>query len=282
MVLMNMSNTNDSPGWLPKLLSVVRIGVGFMILEHGYQTAFGLFGGRADWNFAKLHAWAGPIEALGATMLVLGLFTRCTAFILSGEMAVAYFQSPARWATTTAVFFPVANNGEEAVLNCFIFLWLATAGGGSWSLDALIARRRKGSASAPAGAAWEPQARALMRMVAAYMILLHGVRVIFGVLPERGRGPGMALDHLGIVAGYLLLAIGVLMFAGLFTRITTLVLSLMSWFAYFYLCAPRAPLPVRNGGNDVLLYAFTFLFVAAVGAGAWSLDRLRQNKPSVS
>ena len=260
-----------------KLLSIVRIGVGFMILEHGYQTAFGLFGGRADWDFARLHAWAGPIEAIGATLLVLGLFTRPTAFILSGEMAVAYFQSPARWATATSVFFPIANNGEEAALNCFIFLWLATTGGGSWSLDALIAKRGgTPRAAPPRGAAWEPQARALMRMVAGHLILLHGLRVVFGFLPERGRGPGMALDHLGQMTGYLFLAIGVLMFAGLFTKITALVLSLTSWLAYFYLCAPLGPLPVRNGGNDVLLYAFTFMFVAAVGAGAWSLDRWRQ------
>ena len=127
----------------PRLLSIVRLVVGFLFLQHGLGTAFGLLGGRADYDFSKLHAWAGPIEALGGTLLVLGLFTRFTAFMVCGEMAVAYFQSPFRWTPHSIVFLPIANNGEEAVLNCFCFLWLMAAGGGPWSVDALIAKARK-------------------------------------------------------------------------------------------------------------------------------------------
>jgi putative oxidoreductase len=127
---------------------MVRIAVGLLFLEHGLSTAFGFVTGRADHDFAKLHAWAGPVETIGGTLLILGLFTRATAFFLSGEMAVAYFSSRLRWETPGIVFWPIRNNGEEAVLNCFFFLWLVTAGGGAWSLDALIAKRRRKSDAA--------------------------------------------------------------------------------------------------------------------------------------
>lgn len=141
---------NGSPSWLPKLLSVVRIAIGLLFLEHGLSTAFGFFTGRADHNFAALHAWAGPIETIGGILLILGLFTRTTGFILSGEMAIAYFTSRLRWTEPGIVFFPIRNNGEEAVLNCFFFLWLMTAGAGAWSLDTLIAKRRRKADAATA------------------------------------------------------------------------------------------------------------------------------------
>jgi putative oxidoreductase len=149
------SRNNASPPWLPKLLSLLRIAVGLLFVEHGLSTAFGFATGRADVDFSKLHAWAGPIETIGGVLLILGLFTRTTGFILCGEMAVAYFTSRLRWAEPNAVFFPTRNNGEEAVLNCFFFLWLMTAGGGAWSLDALIAKSRRKSNTA-VGAAGEP------------------------------------------------------------------------------------------------------------------------------
>lgn len=152
---MTVPPNNGSPSWLPKLLSTVRIAMGLLFLEHGLSTAFGFVTGRADLDFTKLHAWAGPIETIGGTLLILGLFTRTTGFILSGEMAVAYFTSRLRWTEPGIVFFPIRNNGEEAVLNCFFFLWLMTAGGGAWSLDALIAKHRRKS-DAAIGAASEP------------------------------------------------------------------------------------------------------------------------------
>jgi putative oxidoreductase len=74
--------------------------------------------------------FTGTMELVGGALIVLGLFTRPVAFILSGEMAVAYFMSHAPRA-----FFPILNQGELAVLFCFVFLYLAVAGGGVWSLD---------------------------------------------------------------------------------------------------------------------------------------------------
>lgn len=141
--------SNSTPAWLPKLRSLVRIGVGLLFVEHGLSTAFGILG-RADHDFSKLHAYAGPIEFTGGVLITLGLFTRVTAFILAGEMAVAYFQSRLRWASPGIVLLPSFNNGEEAVLNCFFYLWLVTSGPGPWSLDALIARAR-GKSKATAG-----------------------------------------------------------------------------------------------------------------------------------
>jgi putative oxidoreductase len=155
--MMIASSNSSSPSWLPKLLSIVRIAVGLLFLEHGLSTAFGFATGRPDHNFARLHAWAGPIETTGAILLILGLFTRTTGFILAGEMAVAYFQSPLRWAGPPGfVLLPLPNAGEEAALNCFFFLWLVTAGGGAWSLDALIAKRRRKAADSGVGAMREP------------------------------------------------------------------------------------------------------------------------------
>jgi putative oxidoreductase len=154
---MSFLTSNTPPPWLPKLRSVVRIAVGLLFLEHGLSTAFGFVTGRADHNFAALHAWAGPIETIGGILLILGLFTRTTGFILCGEMAMAYFTSRLRWETPGIVWWPTRNNGEEAVLNCFFFLWLVTSGAGPWSLDAMIARRRARKRSeTAASAAGEP------------------------------------------------------------------------------------------------------------------------------
>ena len=118
-----------------QLLSVVRIAVGLLFFQHGAEKIWGLAGGRIDHNFVTMHGIAGPIEVIGGGLLIAGLFTRATSFILCGEMAVAYFS---RWAPRG--FWPITNGGEEAVLFCFLFLWLVSAGAGPWSLDYLIQR----------------------------------------------------------------------------------------------------------------------------------------------
>jgi putative oxidoreductase len=125
-------------------------------------------------------------------------------------------------------------------------------------------------------ASWEPQARAVLRIMAAHMILLHGLREVFGLVPARPRGAGsfMPLDPLGPVGGVLLLVLGVLVLVGLFTRPAALLLALQCLFAYLYAAAPRGVWPIRNGGIDTLTYVFVFLYLAGAGAGAWSLDAL--------
>jgi len=127
--------------WTPRLLSLLRIVGAFLFMAHGSQKLFGVPGdAQAIPTFLSLVGAAGVLEFFGGLLLLLGLFTRPVAFVLSGQMAFAYFLSHA-----PAGFFPILNRGELAALYCFLFLYLAAAGGGPWSLDALIARRSRKS-----------------------------------------------------------------------------------------------------------------------------------------
>jgi putative oxidoreductase len=124
--------------WAPKLLSVLRIVAAFMFTQPGTMKLFGwptAMPGGGTVPLLSQMGIGGCMEIVGGTMLLLGLFTRPVAFILSGEMAVAYFQFHAPQS-----FWPIVNQGQPAVLYCFIWLYLSAAGGGPWSLDAL---RRK-------------------------------------------------------------------------------------------------------------------------------------------
>ena len=124
----------------PRALSVLRIMVGFTFSLHGLQKLFGLFGGMggkgATAAFGSLIWTAGFLEAVGGLLLVLGLFTRPVAFLLCGEMAVAYFRQHA-----PRGFWPILNGGELAVLYCFVFLYLAVAGPGTVSLDRILRKK---------------------------------------------------------------------------------------------------------------------------------------------
>lgn len=124
--------------WQPRLLSVLRIMTALLFLQHPTAKFFKfphvpMFD---NLQLFSLIGFAGMLELVGSILLLLGLFTRPVAFILSGEMAFAYFMAHA-----PNGFFPLLNGGEPAVLFCFIFLYLAAAGGGPWSVDAM--RRAK-------------------------------------------------------------------------------------------------------------------------------------------
>ena len=129
---------NPSPKWTPYLLSVIRFVLGFMFIQHGLEKLWGFAGGRIDHNFSSMHGFAGLLEFPGGLLLMLGLFTRPVAFILSGEMAIAYFHS---WAPRG--FWPITNGGEFSTILAFAFLWLVAAGPGPWSLDSLLERTFK-------------------------------------------------------------------------------------------------------------------------------------------
>jgi putative oxidoreductase len=127
--------------WSPRALSVLRIAAALLFMQHGAQKLFGVpsapAGGTTPALFSLL-GLAGVLEFFGGLLLLLGLFTRPVAFILSGLMAVAYFMAHAPQG-----FWPVVNRGELAVLYCFVFLYLALAGGGSWSVDHCVLGSRK-------------------------------------------------------------------------------------------------------------------------------------------
>ncbi len=120
----------------PWMRSLLRIVVGFTFSFHGFQKLFGLFGGHRVVHLFSLMGLAGVLESLGGVLLMLGLFTVPIAFLLSGEMAVAYFK-----AHFPRGFVPIENGGELAVVYCFVFLYLFVAGGGTASLDRLIRKK---------------------------------------------------------------------------------------------------------------------------------------------
>ncbi|HST76283.1 MAG TPA: DoxX family protein [Acetobacteraceae bacterium] len=118
--------------WTPRMLSVLRIAVGLLFLQHPFAKFFGfphvaMFDNLQPFSLVWI---AGVIELVGGILVLIGLFTRPAAFILSGEMAVAYFMAHA-----PRSFFPLLNGGEAAVFFCFAFLYLAFAGPGLWSVD---------------------------------------------------------------------------------------------------------------------------------------------------
>ena len=119
--------------WSPRLLSLLRIVAGLGFVSHGVSKFFGI--PPFPMPLTPLLTAAGALELVGGALILFGLFTRPVAFILSGQMAVGYFLFHA-----PKGFFPAANGGEAAMLYCFVFLYLAAAGAGPWSADAMRAR----------------------------------------------------------------------------------------------------------------------------------------------
>ena len=147
----------SNPLWRERMVSVLRIVAALLFIEHGTQKIFNFpMADRAmDYHFLSLLGVAGALEMCGGFALLLGLFTRPVAFLLSGEMAVAYFK-----VHLERNFFPVNNGGDNVVLFCFVFLFLVFAGPGVWSIDAMIAASRRRAAAEPAPKAGRARAPA--------------------------------------------------------------------------------------------------------------------------
>ena len=126
--------------WQPAVRSVLRIVAGFLFALHGMQKMFGFFGGMGGKggvaSFPSLPWWAGVLELGGGLLLLVGLFSRPVAFVLSGQMAVAYFMFH-----FPKGFLPAVNGGELAALYSFLFLYLSFAGPGPLSLDGVIRKK---------------------------------------------------------------------------------------------------------------------------------------------
>ena len=117
-------------------LNLMRIIAGFLFMPHGAQKLFGAFGQNPA-ELVSLFGAAGVLEFFGGWAIMLGLFTRPVAFVLSGQMAVAYFTAHA-----PRDFWPIQNGGELAAFYCFVFLFLSAHGGGEFSIDGLMRRKR--------------------------------------------------------------------------------------------------------------------------------------------
>lgn len=133
-----MLNTQSCAKWTPHVLGLLRIITGFLFLQHGSSKLLGMpynemFDGL---QLMSLMGVAGILELVGGTLILLGLFTRPVAFILSGQMAVAYFMAHA-----PAGFLPIQNRGELAALFSFVFLYFAFAGAGKFSLDSIYCKK---------------------------------------------------------------------------------------------------------------------------------------------
>ncbi len=134
--------SDDARSGIPHFfLNALRIVTGLLFMQHGAQKLFAIFGREEAVHLFSQMGLAAVLEFWGGLLIVLGLFTRPVAFVLAGEMAWAYFQAhfPRGW-------FPIMNRGELPILFCFIYLYLAANGGGSFSLDGLIAARRRAKA----------------------------------------------------------------------------------------------------------------------------------------
>jgi putative oxidoreductase len=130
---MTISTSAPSPIWAPRVLSIMRIVFGLLFLAHGVVKLWGFPAGAQPGQVPLLSLFgvAGVIELVGGAAIMLGLFTGPVAFLLSGQMAVAYFMVHAPQSV-----FPAVNMGDAAILFCFGFLYIAFAGGGAWSIDA--------------------------------------------------------------------------------------------------------------------------------------------------
>jgi putative oxidoreductase len=142
---MSIFEASNSP-WTNRMLSMFRIVAGLIFMSAGTTIVFGYphnpMPGMPPFDPTSQIGVGGMLEMVGGLAIVLGVLTRPFAFLLAGEMAVAYFQFHA-----PRSFFPTLNEGVAAVLYCFFFLYLTVAGAGTWSIDAMIARSRSGNPS---------------------------------------------------------------------------------------------------------------------------------------
>ena len=133
-----MNGIEAASAWAPRVLGILRIVVAFLFIQHGTVKLFGVpeVPGMGGVELMSIYGLAGVLELAGGLLLLLGLFTRPVAFVLSGEMAFAYFMGHA-----PSGLLPIANHGELAVTWCFLFLYFFAAGPGDFSFDGW---RRKG------------------------------------------------------------------------------------------------------------------------------------------
>jgi putative oxidoreductase len=259
--------------WLKKLeppfLSVLRIVAGFLFWQHGVQKLLGWFGGDASPAFS-LFWFAGVVETLGGPLITLGLLTRPVAFLLAGEMLVAYLIAHAPEGP-----WPRANGGVQALQFLVIFLHLAAAGSGPLALDSFVSAR---SQMKNIFSRFELFTRTLLRVMAGFLFWQYGAAKLIGFLGGRPA----EFPNLRWFAGVLEFFGGPLIALGLFTRGLAFILSGEMAVAFWTGHVPRGQgfWPIQNGGEPAVLFCFIYLYLMAAGPGRWSLDGLCFRKES--
>jgi putative oxidoreductase len=244
----------------PVTLSLLRIVTGLLFTQHGLGKLFGWFGGTVVPTHS-LFWTAGVIESIGGPLVILGLFTRPVAFLLSGEMLAAYWighHPNGGW--------PVRNGGVVPLLYCLIFFHLAAAGAGALALDSL---RSKSSIEA-----WisklAPFTLAVARIGAAFLFWQFGTGKFLGWFGIRRVAFGSRLW----IAGLMETIGGPFIALGLFTRPLAFLLSGEMAVAFWTSHAPRGPAfwSIQTAGEPAILLCFFYLYLVTTGPGWFSLD----------
>ena len=245
----------------PVTLTLLRIFAGFLFWERGASKLLGWFGGNQA-DFFSLLWIAAILEFLGGIAIVAGLFTRPVAFILAGEMAVAFFT-----VHFPGSFWPIVNRGELPVLFCFIFLLLATTGPGKLSVETLLPSK---TGLRKLFSRFYLMTLTLLRIVTGVVFWQFGAAKLFGMF--GGNQP--ELLTLRWFAGVLEFFGGLLIVGGLYTRPVAFLLSGEMATAFFLSHFPRGYWPIQNGGERAVLFCFIYFFLATAGPGRLSLDGL--------
>jgi putative oxidoreductase len=243
----------------PVLLCLLRVVAGFLFWQHGVQKLLGWFGGQTVSTFS-LFWFAGILETIGGPLIAIGLLTRPVAFLLAGEMFVAYLI-----AHLPQGFWPIRNGGVVPLLFGFTFLHLAAAGPGAMALESSSSKlpwNRWMSKFAPA-------TLAIMRVGSAFLYWQYGA-VKLGLLSNRRVRAFQLLWFAAVMEFFG----GPLIALGLFTRLLAFLFSGEMAVAFWMSHAQRGQgfWPIQNGGEPAVLLCFLFLYLAAAGPGPLSLD----------
>jgi putative oxidoreductase len=252
--------------WAPFLQSIARVVFGFLVLRHGMEQVVGY----PEASDSVLRSFQGLLEVVAlpsAVLIIAGLFTRPVAALLAVLYFVSFFVGPLQLG-----WYTHRNGGDPILLNAFFFFYLATSGGGAWSLDRLLGRDTEPPASDRVA-----YALGILRIAAGCLFVMHGLEKFFGV--GGGRIDRDIMTIRGF-AGLLETVGGPLLILGLLTRPTAFILSGEMAVAYFRSWAPRGfwqsfALP---GMEASILFCFLFLFLWSAGPGGLGLDGLWRSK----
>lgn len=246
----------------PVARSLLRAVAGLLFWQHGMQKLLGWFGGPVFPAFSLLW-FAAVLESIGGPLLAIGLLTRPVAFVLAGEMLVAY-----RIGHVLLGFWPVRNGGVQALQFCCIFVHLAAAGPGSLAVDSFLSAKTSLNKWLEKLA---PITLAILRVGSAFLFWQYGASKFVGWF----GGHRVPLFQLHWFAGVMEFFGAPLLALGLFTRLLAFLYSGEMAVAYWTSHFPRGPgvWPIQNGGEPAVLFCFIYLYLLTAGPGAFSIKR---------